>query len=89
MDFTNEELYEIEKQFDILAGTLRIQGINALKILSECTNKINNLDLDKKIYKYEDDMLDSYFHAFDTFMNIRAKASLLRKKQEKHNDIQQ
>lgn len=72
MEFTKEELYEIETRFDHHAGaTAHVMGILTQR-----------LSINQKAKKLLDRILDEAVDNYDMFRTISAKCKLMREKKE-------
>jgi len=72
--FTDDELYEIEKQFDIVSGQTRMAFagiIRSINMPEKCPSEENLTALMKQT-------IDEFHSACETFMNIRIKAKAMR-----------
>ena len=72
MDFTKEELYEIEKLFDAKAGEILSQTIFAIDKIGMHSKE------DAVIKKLLDNLLDGHSHYFDVCRNISNKTRSMR-----------
>lgn len=72
MEFTKEELHEIEKGFDILAGLHSNRMAEIIFKLQPLTNK--------KAKKYTDRLFDCAVEAHDIYRTISAKAKRMHNK---------
>lgn len=72
MEFTNEQLKEIEKQFDILAGQVGVYLARVIFSLKE----------HKKADKFINKLIDEAIESFDAYRTISAIADKMQKERK-------